>query len=159
MGVFFVMARLKLTLWILFTFLICFLSLVRFCFAFSKDEVENKDVAIQWLYPPKYHRGNNFSEGRAWVQEKRDGPWTLLDDLGQVLKNDFQASYIDQYVNGYAGFKPLDNENQYGLLDRSGDVVLMRDTREAGLPWHGDDLVTKKASMAYTDLPIYMEIG
>ena len=39
------------------------------------------DLNFRWILPPEYYRGNDFHEGRAWVQEKKDGPWTLFDTV------------------------------------------------------------------------------
>jgi len=45
------------------------------------------DFNFRWILPPEYYQGNNFHKGRAWVQEKKDGPWTLIDTEGNVIKH------------------------------------------------------------------------
>ncbi len=106
-------------------------------------------VTVEWLYPPTYSytpfgRGD-FSEGRVWVSEQDYGPWTLLDDKGNILKKDFEAFLIGQYENGIARFAvESERKSLTGFLDRSGDVV--SPPQDYGILGgsYGDGLISKQ---------------
>ena len=108
------------------------------------EESQTKDTAViqasvegenelnfRWVLPPEYYRGSNFNEGRVWVQEKKDGPWTLFDSDGNVIKKDFMARDVwqGQFSNTNTRFRTLKKDSKtgwdmYGVLDLSGDIIV-----------------------------------
>jgi hypothetical protein len=85
--------------------------------------VKEEEAEIKWILQPIYQEENFFIflEGRAWVREKENDPWTLFDDQGNIIKEGFEAIRIGEYRNGAAVFQK--SENTYGLLNLSGDVI------------------------------------
>jgi hypothetical protein len=85
------------------------------------------DFNFRWVLPPEYHDGTEFKEGRAWVQKTEKGPWTLIDEDGNVLRDGFEARSIKPYREGVAYFDrgnfPL-GTYENGYIDRSGDILL-----------------------------------
>lgn len=118
----------------------------------SGEGESNGKVEIKWLYPPKYHDGYIFAEGRVWVREQEDGPWTLLDDQGNTLKTGFEAFSVGQYRDGIAPFLlPLlpDGSLQSlkgGFLNRSGDVVFSADANDGIGGIYGEGLIGRKST-------------
>ena len=119
-----------------------------FCFAcggsfylWSEAETE---ITVTWLYPHTYYEGHDFTEGRAWIREHEDGSWALLDDMGNILRKNFEAKNIYPYKNGFARFVPLDNRSLLGFLDRSGDVVVSPDHYGIVDGEYGEGLISKQ---------------
>ena len=83
---------------------------------------------FRWILPPQYYQGNVFRGGRAWIQEEKDGPWTLFDNEGNVIKKGFEAKYIAQHDNCDTEFLALEKDSEtgwdmYGYIDNSGDIL------------------------------------
>ena len=89
-----------------------------FCFAFfahflillllpeyAQAAKEIKNFEIDWILPDEYHKGNDFVNGRAWVQKERRGPWTLFDTEGNIIKDGVEVYTIGEYnSDGYCRF-------------------------------------------------------
>ena len=104
------------------------------------------DFSFRWILPPEYYQGNDFHEGRAWVQKERSGPWKLIDDNGDVLKDGFEARGISKYREGladyYRGNTALDTFES-GYLDKFGNVVI--NVKNEGVLGHfGNNMTFKK---------------
>jgi hypothetical protein len=83
---------------------------------------ENGDFVFKWVIPPEFYRGTaGFSEGRIWVQRKEGGPWTLYDDRGNVIKDNFEHKIVSGYNSDITMFET--KEGNYGLVDASGDIT------------------------------------
>jgi hypothetical protein len=90
-------------------------------------KVEN-ELNFRWVLPPKYYYGNHFHEGRVWVREKQDGPWTLFDSEGNVIKKDFMARIVYPSKNRNTVFMDIEKDRKtgwfmYGILDFSGEII------------------------------------
>lgn len=114
----------------------------------SAEEARGK-VEVKWLYPLKYYKGNEFIDGRAWVQEEENGPWSLLDDQGNVLKTGFEAFQVSRYVGDVAAFilPSSDGGEQswdLGCLDRSGDVIMSPSAIDNADGIYNEGLICKK---------------
>jgi hypothetical protein len=101
------------------------------------------DLVVKWILPPTYYDGTDFSEGRAWVQEVKDGPWTLIDDKGNIIKEDFEARYIFEYSGGIASFESREDMEKIGFLNLSGDIVFQM-TSSAYWNKYGEGLITAR---------------
>ena len=75
------------------------------------EENEN-ELNFRWILPPDYYFGRDFYEGRTWVQEKKDGPWTLFDSDGNVIKKDFMAKNIWQDRSSSTRFQALEKDSE-----------------------------------------------
>jgi hypothetical protein len=88
----------------------------------------DEDFEFKWILPPNNYKGQRFCEGRAWVQEKENGLWTLYAEDGSIIKSDFKAHDIWDYEGGFARFRLKPNDvKRYGFIDISGDVVIQPD--------------------------------
>lgn len=89
-----------------------------------QENGDKLEVTFEWLLEPRYQIVNDFRFGVAWVQEERDGPWTLIDISGKTLIENFQAGRIWTYgVNTeLAPYRNL--EDFEGYIDLSGDVAI-----------------------------------
>jgi len=93
----------------------------------SDDDIV-RDLGFRWVLPPDYYQGTFFHKGRAWVQEKKDGPWTLFDTEGNVIKKDFVAKDVSHGRDRDTRFEAIEKDSEtgwkmYGILDFSGDIV------------------------------------
>jgi hypothetical protein len=110
----------KIALSLFLLCLFCGISFVVYPKGFA--DVENK-VDVNWIIPPKYYQGSDFSEGRAWVQEKEGGPWTLFNDKGNILREGLEADYVAVYRDGIARFMSCDM-SLTGFVNLSGDIIV-----------------------------------
>ena len=100
-----------------------------FClFRLSISTAAESEFNFRWILPPEYYQGKDFYDGRAWVQEKKDGPWTLFDTEGNVIKKDFNANNIMQGHNEDTRFESIEKDsetgwNMYGVIDHSGNII------------------------------------
>jgi len=84
---------------------------------------------FRWILPPEYERGTNFYKGRAWVQEKIGGPWTLVDTEGNIIKENFIAGYIMHgLLDSDTSFRSIEKDSEtgwdmYGIVDHSGNIL------------------------------------
>jgi hypothetical protein len=103
-------------------------------------------VSVRWIIPPNYYEGTDFSEGRAWVREKEDGPWTLFDEKGEILREGLDVGAISLYKDGISviiDIKDKVNNGFYrysGLVNRSGDIVF--EAERGTLMQYGEGLVS-----------------
>ena len=106
--------------------LLVFFLLGIFLFVVLKDKIfiSNNVASVEWLIEPKFYKASNFASGVAWVQEEKDGPWKLIDATEKVIVDNFQANFIYGYdkETGLAQF--TNNEDLYGFLNLSGDIVI-----------------------------------
>jgi len=94
----------------------------------ASDAVAESEYNFKWILPPEYYHGNIFREGRAWVQEKRDGPWTLFDVEGNIIKKGFEVKHVTQHANCDTEFLALEKDSKtgwdmYGYIDSSGNIL------------------------------------
>ena len=88
------------------------------------------ELNFRWILPPEFHQGNNFYNGRAWVQREKDGPWTLFDSKGNIIKEGFMARHIVQGAISNTVFWAIENDSETGwdmlgiLDDYAGDILL-----------------------------------
>ena len=115
-------------------------------FVVLKDKifVPNNVASVEWLIEPKFHQASNFSSGVAWVQEKENGPWKLIDATEKVIVDNFPANFIYGYdkETGLAQF--TNNENLKGFVNLSGDIVISPEYAYAGSFEYGMASVTQK---------------
>ena len=125
--------------------LVFFLSGI-FLFAVLKDKmfVPNNVASVEWLIEPKFYKASNFSSGVAWVQEKENGPWKLIDTTEKVIVDNFRANSISGYdkETGLAQFR--NSENLTGFVNLSGEVVISPEYRFVGSFRHGMVGLAKK---------------
>ena len=125
--------------------LVFFLSGI-FLFAVLKDKIffPNNVASVEWLIEPKFYKASNFSSGVAWVQEKENGPWKLIDATEKVVVDNFQANSIKGYdkETGLARFANRDNLK--GFVNLSGDIVISPEYAYAGSFEYGMASVTQK---------------
>jgi hypothetical protein len=115
---------------------------------FSSAANSEDDFTFKWILPLEYHEGTDFSEGRAWVREKKDGPWTLIDEKGNILKEGVEAEFIGKYVDGFA--KLVDkNSFQDSYVNLSGDLVFPSGTFKEGHSFERDGLFSKRENGLY----------
>jgi hypothetical protein len=88
----------------------------------SEYTVQNTDFEFEWILSPDWHNARPFSQGRAWAQKEKDGPWTLFDTDGKIIKDNFSAKYIFLYENGLAVF--VNENSMHGLVDLSGNIAI-----------------------------------
>ena len=118
-------------------------------FGSEVDPPENEYYDFEWLLPPDNYDGFPFSEGRAWFREKKDGPWTLIDEEGNVIKDGFEADKLSVYKESLAVFEVKDDDKEFhGFVNLSGDVVIPL-AYYGGSPWYGEGLITKQAEVGY----------
>ncbi len=126
--------------------LLVFFLLGIFLFVILKDKIffPNNVASIEWLMKPKFHKASIFSSGVAWVQEKENGAWKLIDKAEKVVVDNFQANSISGYdkETGLAQF--TNNENLKGFVNLSGDIVISPEYAYAGSFKYGMAYVTKK---------------
>lgn len=109
-------------------FLFCVLAMSGFFVLryFTADEkgASGSRVTFEWLIEPQLHMANDFYEGRAWVQEKENGPWKLIDKSGRTIVENFQAERIAFYSQD-TGLAMFTNMRQLkGYVNLSGDIVI-----------------------------------
>jgi hypothetical protein len=88
-------------------------------FAFGDGE----NFEFEWLTKPKNANVYRFTEGRVWVQEKENGPWTLYDQEWNVVKANFEANFVNNFDQGITCFAPKTKWGYYGFLNLSGDII------------------------------------
>jgi hypothetical protein len=90
--------------------------------AANEEKTDREDeIDIKWIVPPKYYSMTDLREGRIWAQEEENGPWTLFDDEGNILKSGVKLKNIGGYTNGFAHFQK--DSDHDGFFNLSGDVV------------------------------------
>ena len=109
------------------------------------DFPENEHYDLEWLLPPVNNEAISFSEGRAWVREKENGPWTLYDEEGNVIKSGFEADGFHEYKDGHAVFWESTESGRklHGFVDLSGNIVLHL-ADYGGFVSYGDGLIEKR---------------
>lgn len=100
------------------------------------------DVVVKWILPPTYYDGTDFSEGRAWVQEIKDGSWTLIDDKGNIIRKGLEALSISEYRGGIATFFSKEDLHESSFVDLSGDIVFQ--LVSSTINKYGDGLISNR---------------
>jgi len=87
-------------------------------------EAATPKVTFEWLIEPQFHAANPFSAGVAWVQKEKDGPWTMIDENGRIVIEEFRAKSISRYdeSTGLAAF--CNYRNLEGYINLSGDIAI-----------------------------------
>lgn len=91
---------------------------------------ETAPLSFEWLVEPKYDGVMDFQEGIAWVWMKGEdlsNRYTLIDQQGKILKDNFEAMAIAPYTEQRAFFitrKKGEYKDSLGYMDTSGDVVI-----------------------------------
>jgi hypothetical protein len=118
----------------------CFASMVR----------ADDDFTFKWILPLEYYKGTDFSEGRAWVCREKDGPWTLIDARGNILKEGFEARSIGTYIDGFAKLELVGkSSSQTSYVNLSGDLVFPSDTFKGGATSARGGLFSKRENGLY----------
>ena len=89
------------------------------------------DISFEWLVEPIYNEAWPFQEGLAWVEEKENSLYTLLDKEGNIVKKDIEAYSVTPFSEGRACIRYAEpSEEKAGIrtfysayLNTSGDVV------------------------------------
>jgi len=122
-------------------FLLALLLCLMLCLVkLSAPAAAESELNFRWILPPEFYRGNDFHNGRAWVQREKDGPWTLFDTEGNIIKEGFMARHImqDWLFHSNTMFVPLETSSEFEWLtvgfldDYSGNVLL--EPREYEIP-------------------------
>lgn len=141
---------------VLFCLLLCLLAVssVFVYRSFFSDErfimgnnTNSSNVKFEWLIKPKYHKAKDFRFGVAWVQEKENGPWRLIDRNGKPLVSDFPAQDIDFYGEDSDLVSFRTSERMSGYLNSSGDVVISPQYWYAGAFREGVAVVSQKTGI------------
>lgn len=103
------------------------LLLLLHCFLLiaGRAEAAGDRPSYEWLIKPRFHRAEYFENGVGWVQEKEDGPWSLLDKNGEVVFDGFiAAEFVSRFSKdtGLARFTAY--SGQRGYVNKSGKVVI-----------------------------------
>jgi hypothetical protein len=53
---------------------------------------DSDDFELKWIIPQAHYFGNSFADNRAWVQKDKNGPWTLYDADGNIIKDGLKRS-------------------------------------------------------------------
>jgi len=119
----------KFLLALLFGLMLCFVNL-------PVPVAAESELNFRWILPPEFFQGNNFVRNRAWVQREQDGPWTLFDSEGNIIKDGFMARHVVQSAISNTRFVPHDADGEFewrtvGFIDDySGDILLAPKTYE-----------------------------
>ena len=130
---------------------LAFNLIINTALASDMDMPENEYYDLEWILPPENYRVTAFSEGRAWVKEKEDGPWTLYDEGGNVIKSGFKADGVSQFRDGVAVFwEETDPNTRFqGFVDLSGDIVIPLGFYGGFANFYGDGLIRKQDPEEY----------
>jgi len=95
----------------------------------SVADVIEDNFNFRWILPPRYYQGSTFYRGRAWVQERKNGPWTLFDTDGNVIVENFIAKDIWHRRGSDTTFTALERDSEtgwemYGFIDDSGNIIV-----------------------------------
>jgi hypothetical protein len=115
---------------------------------FSSAANSEDDFTFKWILPLEYYEGTDFSEGRAWVREKKDGTWTLIDEKGNILKEGVEARVIVKYKDSFAKLV-TEKRSQSSYLDRYGNLVFPSGTFKESVSFEGDGLFSKEENGLY----------
>lgn len=98
-----------------------------------ESEPAGKKITLEWVVEPKYLWGKEFYAGVAWFQEKKNGPWKLIDRSGKTLVDGFQAETIGWYSadSKLASFR--DCNGLRGYVDLAGKVAISPQYEKASL--------------------------
>jgi len=108
------------------------------------------ELNFRWILPPEFYRGNDFHNGRAWVQREQGGPWTLFDTEGNIIKDGFMARHVSQSANRNTHFVPLDADSEFewrtvGFVDDySGNILLEPKAYISSPPFFQDGIASRR---------------
>ena len=95
---------------------------------YAQAAKEIKNFEIDWILPQEYYQGNDFVNGRAWVQKERQSPWTLFDKEGNIIKDGVEADSIGEYnSDGYCRFLVTNDLKLEGFFDIEGNIIFPPD--------------------------------
>jgi len=116
----------------LIVILLLFLIVTARVFYWPREEVSE----FEWLIEPRFASATDFYKGVAWVREKNDSHWKLIDKKGNVIVDNFPGevpffSLIDRETE-LIPFQSKEGSYDHGYINLSGDIVISPDYQSAG---------------------------
>ena len=81
-----------------------------------------RSTKVGWLVEPQFYDATRFVEGLAWVQERANGPWRMIDMQQNILVENIQAFRVSAFQADAGVFTFIDEQWLHGILNRSGEV-------------------------------------